>query len=76
MPRNKVQDLIDNVMETIEALKDPDDPMDIQRAKAVCHAAQTIVNIAKVQVDFARLKEKEGDTYNIQLLENDHKLIS
>lgn len=51
MARNTISDLRNHLFETIEALKDPEDPMEISRAKAICEAAQTIINSAKVEVD-------------------------
>jgi hypothetical protein len=58
MPRNKIEDLRDHLFETIEMLKDGD--MDIQKAKAIKDVAQTIVNSAKVEVDFLKFT-KEGN---------------
>lgn len=53
--RNKIEDLRDHLFETLEALKDPDNPMEIDRAKAVSDVAQTIINSAKVEVEFLRV---------------------
>ena len=50
MARNKINDLRDHLFETLEALKDPEKPMDLDRAKAICEVAQTIINTAKVEV--------------------------
>lgn len=50
--KNKIGDLRDHLFEILEALKDPDKPMDIARAKACADVAQTIINSAKVEVDF------------------------
>jgi hypothetical protein len=50
--KNKIEDLRDHLFETIEALRDDEKPMDIARAKAVAEVAQTIINSAKVEVDF------------------------
>ena len=58
MARNKLSDLNDHLFETIEALKDPDKPMDIARAKAVSHVAQTIINAAKLQLDYHKTVER------------------
>lgn len=54
MAKNKISDLRDHLFETLEALKDPDKPMEIERAKAISDVAQTIINSAKVEVDMAR----------------------
>ena len=54
MARNKISDLRDHLFETIEALKDPEKPMDIERARAISDVAQTIINSAKVEVDLVK----------------------
>ena len=48
MPRNKIDDLRNHLFETLEMLKDPDCPMDLERAKTIADVAQVIVNSAKV----------------------------
>jgi len=50
--RNKIEDLRNHLFETIEKLKDEDNPMDLERAKAVADVAQVIINSAKVEIDF------------------------
>lgn len=50
MPKNKIEDLRNHLFETLEALKDKDAPMDIDRAKAVADVARVIVDSAKVEV--------------------------
>jgi hypothetical protein len=54
MARNKISDLRDHLFETIEALKDPDKPMEIARAQAISEVAQTIINAAKVEVELVK----------------------
>jgi hypothetical protein len=50
VPKNKLSDLRDHLFETLEALKDPEKPMEIARAKAIADVAQTIINSATVEV--------------------------
>jgi hypothetical protein len=52
MAKNKISDLRDHLFETLEALKDQENPMDIERAKAVADVARVIVDTAKVEVSF------------------------
>ena len=52
MPKNTMTDLRNHLFEVMEALKDEERPMDIGRAKAVCEAAQVLVDSAKVEVQF------------------------
>lgn len=54
MPRNKIEDLRNTLFETMERLLDVDEPMEIDRAKAVAFVGQTIINSAKIEVDFMR----------------------
>ncbi len=54
MAKNKIDDLRNHLFETIEALKDSDNPMDLARAKAVCQVAQTLINSAKVEVELVK----------------------
>lgn len=50
--KNKIEDLRNHLFATLEALQDPDKPMDIARAKAVADVAQTIINSATVEVKY------------------------
>jgi hypothetical protein len=54
MAKNKISDLRDHLFETLEALKDQEKPMDLARAKAISEVAQTIINVAKVEVDMVK----------------------
>jgi hypothetical protein len=53
--RNKIDDLRNHLFETLEALKDKDEPMDLDRARAVAEVAKVIVDSAKVEVDFLKV---------------------
>jgi hypothetical protein len=50
--KNKMSDLRNHLFETLEALKDRDNPMEIERARAISDVAQTLINTAKVEVQF------------------------
>ena len=52
MAKNKIQDLRDHLFETLEALKDKDEPMDVARARAVAEVSRQIIDSAKVEVAF------------------------
>jgi hypothetical protein len=63
MPRNKIDDLRNHLFATLEALQDPEHPMELERAKTIDDVAQVIVNSAKVEVDFVRVTGRdEGST--------------
>lgn len=50
--KTKISDLREHLFATLESLRDDDKPMDLARAKAIADVAQTIINSAKVEVDF------------------------
>jgi hypothetical protein len=53
--KNRMSDLRNHLFETLERLKDKDEPMDPDRAKAVSEVAQTVINSAKVELQFLDL---------------------
>ena len=53
--KNKIEDLRNHLFETLEALKDKDEPMDLDRARAVADVARVIVESAKVEVNFLKV---------------------
>jgi len=55
MAKNKIGDLRDHLFETLEGLRDPDQPLDLERARAISEVAQTIINSAKVEVELAKV---------------------
>ncbi|MCK5134856.1 MAG: hypothetical protein KAR19_03650 [Bacteroidales bacterium] len=57
--KNKIEDLRNHLFDTIEKLKDGD--MELETAKAVTNAAQTIVNSVKVEVDFIKVLGGAGE---------------
>lgn len=52
--KNKIGDLRDHLFETIEALKDPDKPMDLARARTISEVAKTIIESAQVEVEMVK----------------------
>lgn len=58
--KNKIEDLRNHLFETLEKLKDGD--MEVETAKAVSGVAQTIINSAKVEIDYLRLTEQRSGT--------------
>jgi hypothetical protein len=62
MAKNRMSDLRDHLFEALEALKDPDKPMDLDRAGAVCQVAQTLINAAKVEVDAMKVVSGSSTT--------------
>lgn len=52
--KNTMIDLRDHLFATIEALRDEENPMDIDRAKTISEVSKTLIDTAKVEVDFIR----------------------
>lgn len=61
--KNKIEDLRDHLFATLEALRDPDKPMEIERARAIADVAQVVVNSAKVEVDHMKLSNSSGSGF-------------
>lgn len=53
---NTIADLRKHLFDTIAALKDDKKPMEIDRAKTIADVAQVVINSAKVEVDFMRMR--------------------
>lgn len=57
MAKNKINDLRDHLFEIIERLKEnnPEDSIDLDKAKQISDTAQVIINSVKVEVDFMKV---------------------
>jgi len=62
--------LRDHLFATLEALRDEDDPMDLERAKTISEVSQTIINSAKVEVEAMKITGGTGTGF-IRLNDND-----
>ncbi len=60
----------------MEGLKDEDKPMDLNRAKVVVEVAQTLINSAKVEVDFLNAIDSSEATefFDLQRIEKRRSL--
>ena len=58
--KSKITDLRDHLFETLEALRDEEKPMDLDRARAVAEVAKVIVESAKVEVAFMKATGADG----------------
>lgn len=61
--KNKLDDLRNHLFATLEALADKEAPLEIERALAVAHVAQVIVNSAKVENDHIKLTGRAGSGF-------------
>ncbi len=59
--KKHISDVREALFKVLEGLTDPDKPMDIERARAVNETAQTIINSAKVEVDFLKVMHGDGE---------------
>ena len=78
MPKNTMTDLRNHLFETLEALKDEEKPMDLERAKAVVGVAQVLVDTAKVEVQFLNAIDSSEATefFDMQRIEKRRSLAS
>lgn len=67
MPHN-LEDLRDHLFETLAALRDKDNPMDLDRAKTVGFIADRLIETAKVEVDAMRITRRSQSKF-IPLIE-------
>jgi hypothetical protein len=65
-------DLRNHLFETLEALKDKDEPMEIDRAKAISEVAGKLIESAKVEVDFIKVT---GNRETSRFLDEDPKQL-
>lgn len=74
MAKNKIQDLRDHLFETIEMLKEGNDKMPLEKAKAIADVSQVIINTAKLEIDFIRATDKlEGHYPSTGFIETDNR---
>jgi len=60
--KNKIEDLRNHLFATIEAVLDPDSPMELERARVVAELGQVVVNSAKAENEFLRITDSVGGT--------------
>lgn len=60
MPKNKIEDLRNHLFVTLEALLDKDDPMELDRAKAVAQVSQVIINSAMAEVKALKVMGRDN----------------
>ena len=60
--KNKIEDLRNHLFATLEALQNEDQPMDIDRAKAIAQVAGVVVESAKIEVKFLEVTGAQKGT--------------
>ncbi|HZP86635.1 MAG TPA: hypothetical protein VFB54_07420 [Burkholderiales bacterium] len=58
-----IDDLRTHLFDTLKALRDKDNPMDVERAKAVAQVADVIVETAKVEVRHLEVTGGKGSGF-------------
>ena len=53
--KNDINAVREALFATLRSLGDKDNPMEIDRAKAICETSQAIINTAKLEVDFVKV---------------------
>jgi hypothetical protein len=66
-PSNDITELRGHLFDALRSLTDKANPMEIERARAVSDMAQTIINTAKVEVDFIKATGNPGASNFIPL---------
>lgn len=64
---NDITELRGHLFDVLRGLKDKNNPLDIERARAVADVAQTVINSAKVEVDFIKATGNPGNSNFIPL---------
>lgn len=54
MSTKTINDVRTHLFAVLDGLASKTTPMEIERAKAICEAAQTIINSAKVEVEYVK----------------------
>lgn len=62
MPKNNIEELRNDLFDTLRSLKGPVQPIDLQRAKAVCEVAAKIIDTGKLEVSAMRKVDQEPRT--------------
>lgn len=65
--KNKIEDLRNHLFAALEGLADKDEPMELERAKAIADVARVIVDSAKAEVAFIQATGRREGTGFIPL---------
>lgn len=63
MSQGNIEDVRSHLMATLAALRDRDNPMDVSRAKAVAQVADTLIESAKVELQYIRTTKATGSQF-------------
>lgn len=66
-----ITDMREHLMETLAALRDRENPMDVDRARAVAQVAGVLVDSAKAEIEYIKATGARGDSVFISPLNPD-----
>jgi hypothetical protein len=58
-----IDQLREHLMSTLAALRDRENPMDVDRARAVAQVATVLVDTARVEVDFMKVTHRDESDF-------------
>lgn len=61
--KNKIEDLRNHLFAALEGLADEEKPLDLERAKTIAAVAQTLINSAKVEVEYMEVTGQTGSGF-------------
>lgn len=76
MAKNKINDLRDHLFEVIEKLQEGDENMSIEKAQTISMVANTIINSARVEVEYMKATGQEKSEQSLFLPLNEPKRIN
>ncbi len=63
-PANDIAELRNHLFDTLRGLRDKENPLDVQRARAVCEVAQQITDTARIELDLMKItKERVASNF-------------
>ena len=65
--KNKIEDLRNHLFATLEDLRDKEQPLDVERAKAIVSVAQVIVDSAKAENAFMEITGSIGSGFIVDI---------
>ena len=57
-PANDIAELRTHLFDTLRGLRDKENPLDVQRARAVCEVAQQITDTARIELDLMKITKE------------------
>lgn len=70
--KNKLEDLRNHLFATLEALQDEEKPMDVSRAKAISEVSQTLINSAKMEIQYLEVTSQRSGSSFFAGVDNAH----